>query len=95
MTTNTSRTLKYLRLNLGWDADIVERWIPFGREEKEDNENEGDGEEKKKGNKKKRTGYRKDLFGIIDIIALSGKSIVGVQSCGQSFAEHDRKILES
>lgn len=39
-------------------------------------------------------GQRKDLFGVIDIIALTEKGITGIQSCGQSFAEHDRKILE-
>ena len=38
-------------------------------------------------------GFRKDLFGIIDIIALTAKGIMGIQSCGQSFAEHNRKIL--
>ena len=36
---------------------------------------------------------RKDLFNVIDIVALGEKGIIGVQSCGQSFAEHDRKIL--
>jgi hypothetical protein len=41
-----------------------------------------------------RFGKRKDLFNFIDIIALTEKGIVGVQSCGQAFAEHDRKILE-
>ena len=40
-------------------------------------------------------GHRKDLFGVIDIVALTEKGIMGIQSCGQSFAEHDRKILES
>jgi len=40
-------------------------------------------------------GQRKDLFGIIDIIALGECGIIGIQSCGQSFAEHDRKILEN
>ena len=40
-------------------------------------------------------GVRKDLFGIIDIIAMGSETIVGVQSCGQSFREHDRKILAS
>lgn len=39
-------------------------------------------------------GKRIDLFNIIDIVALN-KKIIGVQSCGQNFAEHDRKILES
>jgi len=38
-------------------------------------------------------GQRKDLFGIIDIIALGEQGIIGIQSCGQAFAEHDRKIL--
>lgn len=41
-------------------------------------------------------GVRHDLFNIIDIIMLDPtEGIVGIQSCGQSFAEHDRKILES
>ena len=40
-------------------------------------------------------GQRKDLFGIIDIIALTEKGIMGVQSCGSDFAAHDRKILDS
>jgi len=40
-------------------------------------------------------GQRKDLFGIADIVAMGeGKNWL-VQSCGQSFAEHDRKILDS
>ena len=40
-------------------------------------------------------GFRKDLFGIIDIIAISKFSLIGVQSCGQDYAAHDRKIMES
>ena len=40
-------------------------------------------------------GQRKDLFGIIDIIALTEHGITGVQSCGSDFAAHDRKILDS
>lgn len=40
-----------------------------------------------------RYGQRKDLFGIIDIIALTERGIAGIQSCGQNFAEHDQKIL--
>jgi len=40
-------------------------------------------------------GIRQDLLGIIDIIALYPNAICGVQSCGQAFAEHDRKILAS
>ena len=41
------------------------------------------------------TNRRKDLFGIIDIIGMNGKQILAVQSCGQAFSEHNRKILAS
>ena len=40
-------------------------------------------------------GLRQDLFGFIDIIALYPDSIVGIQSCGQSFSEHFKKIVEN
>jgi len=40
-------------------------------------------------------GHRKDCFGVLDIIALGEGNIIGIQSCGQSFAEHNRKILET
>ncbi len=40
-------------------------------------------------------GVRQDLFGIIDVIALDPeRGVVGVQSCGQAFAAHERKFLE-
>lgn len=40
-------------------------------------------------------GQRQDMFGFIDIVALCPKrGILGVQSCGQSFKEHYRKITE-
>lgn len=40
-------------------------------------------------------GIRQDLFGIIDIIALEPNGgIVGVQSTGQDFANHYRKLTE-
>lgn len=40
-------------------------------------------------------GQRADLFGFIDIIVLDPiRGIIGVQSCGQAFAEHYRKITE-
>lgn len=40
-------------------------------------------------------GIRQDLFGIIDIIALDPeRGVVGIQSTGSAFAEHERKILE-
>ena len=38
-------------------------------------------------------GFRKDLFGWIDIISISrAEGIIGVQSCGQGFSEHVKKI---
>ena len=41
-------------------------------------------------------GMHQDLFGIFDIIGIMPKGICGIQSCsGSSFAEHDRRILES
>ena len=41
-------------------------------------------------------GIRQDLFGFIDLIALDrDRGIVGIQSCGQSYAAHERKILDS
>ena len=40
-------------------------------------------------------GRRVDLWGIIDIIAMNGTDTLAVQSCGQSFFEHDKKILAS
>ncbi len=39
-------------------------------------------------------GFRKDLFGIIDIIAIGSEGVVGVQSCGQAFAAHKKKMIE-
>ena len=40
-------------------------------------------------------GIRQDLFGFIDIIALDPiEGIVAVQSCGQAFSEHIRKLTE-
>ena len=68
MTTNTSRTLRYLR-DHGYKAEVVEKYLSFAKR-------------------------RKDLFDIIDIIAIDGKNILGVQSCsGSTFAEHDKKII--
>ena len=38
-------------------------------------------------------GIRQDMFGIIDIIALDPeRGVVGVQSCGQSYAAHMRTL---
>jgi len=40
-------------------------------------------------------GIRQDLFGIFDIIAITPNGICGIQSCGQSYSEHNKRILES
>ena len=77
---NTSRTLRYIRA-MGWPAQIVERFNAFA------------GVMLPSG---RRSGIRIDLFGVIDIIALTGpdsKGPMGIQSCGQDFAAHNRKIL--
>ena len=39
-------------------------------------------------------GKRQDLFGIIDIIAITSEMTIGIQACGNSFAEHYRKLTE-
>lgn len=40
-------------------------------------------------------GIRQDLFGIIDVLALDPeRGVIGVQSCGEAFAAHERKLLE-
>lgn len=40
-------------------------------------------------------GVRQDLFGIIDILALDPETgVIGVQSCGNSFSAHMKKIME-
>lgn len=38
-------------------------------------------------------GIRKDLFGIIDVLALDPEhGVIGVQSCGQDFSQHWQKL---
>lgn len=38
-------------------------------------------------------GARQDLFGIIDVLALDPeRGVVGIQSCGEQFAAHLRKL---
>lgn len=39
-------------------------------------------------------GKRQDLFGIIDVIAITPDITIGIQCCGGSFAEHYRKLTE-
>lgn len=41
-------------------------------------------------------GFRKDLFGFVDLIVLDPvDGIVGIQSCGQAFKAHLDKLLDS
>lgn len=40
-------------------------------------------------------GKRRDIFGFIDVIALGKDNIIAVQSCGQAFSEHNRKIMRN
>lgn len=41
-------------------------------------------------------GFRKDLFGFIDLIVLDPEQgIVAIQSCGQGFKAHVDKIMDS
>ena len=39
-------------------------------------------------------GQRKDMFGFGDIVAMGENSIIAIQSCGQAFSEHHRKLTE-
>lgn len=38
------------------------------------------------------SGRRTDLYYIIDIVFLTRKGVIGVQSCTSSFAEHQKKL---
>ena len=41
-------------------------------------------------------GFRKDLFGFIDLIALCpDKGILAIQSCGSAWSQHVKKLLDS
>lgn len=86
MSKNTERTIEALG-KLGAYCGIVERFITQAGPLKFTIVNS-----KRMG---KRTGIRKDLFGIIDIIALyPGRTrICGIQSCGKDYSEHKLKIL--
>jgi len=37
-------------------------------------------------------GQRKDMFGFGDIVAMGENSIIAIQSCGQAYSEHNKKI---
>ena len=38
-------------------------------------------------------GVRRDAFGFIDYIALDGKTFVAIQSTGQGFSPHHKKMM--
>lgn len=40
-------------------------------------------------------GQRRDMFGFGDIVAMGEGSIIAIQSCGQAFSAHNKKILEN
>ena len=41
-------------------------------------------------------GFRKDMFGFLDLIALDPeRGIIGIQSCGQSYKAHLDMIMDS
>ena len=67
---STSPTARTLRecRDRGWVAEVVERWIPYYIE---------NGEQSKRG-------VRKDLFGFIDIVALTPNGILAIQACANS-----------
>ena len=89
----TQRTLKALKDD-GRICAIVEKWVPMHQKREEGS---GPGGPGAGGSWAERPmGFRKDLFGFIDIIALDPeKGIVGIQSCGQAFSEHALTILNS
>lgn len=77
----TQRTLRDLRQQ-GRICAIAEKWNPFG----------GPINPKTA----RRVGIRKDLFGWIDIVVLDPeRGIGGIQSTGQAFSEHVKKLLDS
>lgn len=39
------------------------------------------------------SGWKTDLFGIIDFIAINEKTLLGIQSCGSDFSAHILKML--
>ncbi len=67
MTSPTQRTLAWLRIELGAQCQVVEKWNPHAR-------------------------IRQDLFGCIDIVAVTSM-IVGVQACAAS--SHSARVKKS
>jgi len=82
----TERTLRELKLH-GFRCCVVERWNPYGGpliKEKCPICERGPSHQ----------GIRQDLFGIIDVLAISESGIVGIQCCsGSGYQKHIRKML--
>ena len=77
----TALTLNRLRKE-GWRPWVVERWIPFVRGSDKDG-------------MRVRGGIRKDLFGIVDIEAVSLTGHLYVQTCRlANLAEHVKKACD-
>lgn len=80
--TPTQRTLSELKKR-GWPAAVVEKWVPMSTAFYA-----GDDAKPSRG------GFRKDVWGFIDILVLDGlPGSLAIQACGATgFAEHLRKI---
>ena len=82
----TQRTLKHLR-ELGYRAEIVEKWVRFGAPKVPEGTNSPD---------RKSPGIRKDLFGFADIIALRpGLGIFAVQCFTTDWNGHVTKLFDT
>jgi hypothetical protein len=75
----TQRTLREARKR-GYRAGIVERWLRFAHRKDKEGQSMG-------------FGKRQDLFGIIDIIAITPELTIGIQSCGNTLPQHLEKLL--
>lgn len=81
--TPTARSLAYLR-KLGFAADVVERFNAYG----------GPLHMRCPVCKKNRVGTRNDLFGMFDILYLTGSTLVGLQvTSGANHAARVKKIM--
>lgn len=79
----TQRSLAKARKE-GWEADIVERWMPFTA--RRDGSTSGDG-------RAQAGGYHKDMFGFVDIVAMRpDHGILAIQACGGGGSEITKRI---
>lgn len=71
----STMTMKYLREEMNLRCDKTERWVSIGEDKREWANAESRGGKERK----KVRGFRKDLFGFIDILAIDGDFTYGVQ----------------